>query len=162
MQSFRICDIVPPLSFKTPLCCVYSDKKNLQSLINVSLSTCPTPLPAIFRARRHRLVICQRRGASEEHLCPSIAQGQTPLPAPPSRGEGLSQFVQFIVTLHHTALIISHTHQFSDMSESKSISILQITISSFYHLCAGTPPKLYGIVPELPVLCLMNLVCAAW
>lgn len=111
-----------------------------------------TPLPAIFRARRHSLVTCQRRGTLEECLGLFITQGHTPLPV------WLSQLVQFTVTLHHSTLITSHTHQISGMSESTSISILQITTTSFYHLFLTTSPKLSGIMPELPVLCLMNLV----
>lgn len=83
---------------------------------------------------------------------PTFHPPPTPLPV------WLSQFVQFTVTLQHSTIIIPHTHQISGMSESTGISILQITTTSFYHFFVMTPPKLSGIMPELPVLCLMNLV----
>lgn len=117
--SFSICDFVPPLSFKTPFCCVHSDRRHYKCHINMSLNTCHTPLPAIFRGRRHSPVTCQRRGMLKDHLplFPFSAQGQTHLPEPPLRG---GQLPHFTVTLHQAAPINSFTHQFRDKSESTS------------------------------------------
>lgn len=100
---------------------------------------------------------CLRRGTLEGHPHLFVAQGQTPLPGPLPRGEWFPQFVQFTVTLHHSTAIIPHTHQFTGMSESTNISIFEITTTSLYHLFVTTPPKLSRIMPELPVLYLMNL-----
>lgn len=117
--SFRICNIVPLLSFKAPLCCVHTDKKYYKYLNNASLNTCHTPLPAIFRARRHSPVICPRRGTLKEHL--SLFPHH---PTPPLRGGQLSQFVQLTITLHHAAPINPLTHQLSDKSFSSWFHIL--------------------------------------
>lgn len=125
----------------------------------MSLNACHATLPAIFRARRHSPVICQRKKCTEG--------APTPLPFHCTRSDSspctaIERWtvipVQFTVRLHQAALINSFTHQFSDKSEGTSISILQINTTSFYQLYAGTPPNLSGIIPGLPVLGLMNLV----
>lgn len=68
MWSFRIADIVLPLNFKSHLCSVHTDTKHYKCLINMPSNTCHTPLSATFRARRHSLVICQRKGTLKENL----------------------------------------------------------------------------------------------
>lgn len=57
----------------------------------------------------------------------------------------------------HSTLIIL-TPLSSLACQSRSISIVQITITGFYHLFVMTPPEWSRILPELSVLCAMNLV----
>lgn len=122
---------------------VYTLTQNSTNVLLMSLNTCHTPLPAIFRARRQVWPSAREEAHWRSTYSSFLSLHKVRLISlhHHCRGGQLTQFVQLTVTRHQAALSNSLTHQFSGNSESTSISILQITTASCYQLHAGSPPK---------------------
>lgn len=157
MQTFRICDIVPPMSFKSSLS-VYILIQNAKMSYQCVIEHLPHSSASNFQSKK-----TQPGDLPEER---HVRGAPTSFHCPGSDSSPRTTTQRWMVTLGcsiHSHILPQHSNCSSHPPVQWHVTEYQYlhtpdTPLAFTNLFVTTSPKLSRTMPELPVLCIMNLV----